>query len=1220
MPAKPVSAAKEAPRKKPAEKKPIQKKLAVGAAGDRFEREADHVARQAVRGGGGPASIPPTITALGSSLGSQCAPLPPATKEKPEDRASKRTRPVQRKPASSLPRVDDDKRPGKRAQRDSTDGGGGGAAPAGVESSISQMQAGGGHALDGGARTLMESRLGRDFSGVRVHHDTGAASAAQALHSRAFTVGRDVFFNAGEYCPHTPSGRELIGHELTHAVQQGRAGGAAARKVQRTPTPGTGTTPLQQDEQDQPAAVTSTTFTSTRLPGGGVDTNDVAGSRGTITLPVLGLPTVAGALKGTAGGLVTPVASPGRAVPAAGAPFTLGPVGARDDSKAYEVWTANARTNFKAGVRGKLDTMLAATPNVPQLTAGGSAPVYYLKFKNSGAHVFIGSLDELSDQDALLRPQWSTTGSPLQGRGETLDADHFLELQIGGNDAADNMWLLKGSYNSAVGSAIKTNIEKDLKVMLNEVKGSQAIPTTEKPTDVTEMKRNWTIRFATVAAGSGFAKAPRDFWTQNQINTGAHLDHLKFMTEADLVAAGLRLESNGVQPTQVRIFPGPGGGAMKSVRLNATGQVQGTAFLYPNIWVTGGTYFGGSTDQAETRLLSLDVVINKVARGTSNPIGEKRGTIDVLRDPRLGIAGYLSRQSIVNQFASMDFIPLSPLTFTDLGVNAEGVLVGTGSILSSKALFPGLNVPLVLYGDRIMMSFPVPTENLSLGPLTVTEAALSLGVGPPGLFIEGYAGFVVNGLGSGSVTAEMDRRGPRLAGAFNFDTDFFTPAQVNATYDFATDTLAARGTLGVDKGKIPGVDSGTVTVFVSRDQLDFNGTINLGAPLTGTVLTVAYTRDQGLRIGADNIPLPFASLPAVQNATMSIAATRSPEGAWSFAGTGQATLAVPGATGTIDLRYLDGRVTMTAAGQVAKGPASGTLNFTATNAPLDEQGNPVDGPPTGTISVWGRGSVTIRFGNILTGTAGIQLTPDNRVILSGVIALPPEFEVFPRRDFNKDLLHLQPPEFPIWGVSVAGVGVGVFAFVDARIAFEAYVGAGVIRGAAITAELDLDHPELATLHGHGEFFVPAYAGLTLDVGGGLRARAAVAYAQGRVGLQGTLGIQADASAGLDVDWSPASGLAGEMRVAANVRPKFRLSANASVTIGVDLLVTDVSHTFGPWQRTLGEFGPDMELGVEFPVRWSEANGLDLSLDNIVVHQPTLDAGSLMTSVFDQLAG
>jgi hypothetical protein len=1191
----------------------VQKKLAVGASGDRFEREADHVARRAVSGTEGAVYIPPTISALGA----QRAPLPPAAKEKPEDSASKKRTPVQRKPASSIPRVDEDKKPGAKAQRDATDGGEAGVAPASVESSIGQMQAGGGNALDGGARSMMESRLAHDFSGVRVHHDSGAARAAQALHSRAFTVGRDVFFNAGEYRPHTTSGRELIAHELTHTVQQAGPGSAVRKKVQRATPPGTGTTPAQQEEKESAAgSVPSTTFASKKLPGATIDATPVAKSHGTITLPVLGLPTIAGALKGTSGGDLTPVAGPDRQVPVAGAQFTLDPVPPRPSTTAADVWTAYARANFKAGVKAKLEEMLKASAGVPNLAVGGGPPVYCLSFRNSKSNVFIGTLDDLSNQDTLLRPQWNKQGSPLSGREAGLHADHILDWQIGGKDAGDNMWLLQGKYNSGVGNTLKTAIDNNLRTVIDEVKSSQ-VSLTDKPTDVTRTKRQWTLRFTTVAQGS-YKDKTEDFWTPKQVSTGVPLEGLKFMTEADLVAAKVPLNEKGIRPNPVKVLPTVGGGAMISINLDPKGKVTGKPRLFHNIWVESGQYNDETTHQAGSTLLTLDVVLFKTEKKT--PIAQKNGEIDVLCHPNLGVVGYVSQDSIRAQFAKLDFSPLSPLTMTDVGLDTQGMLVGTGTVLSSKALFPNLDIPLVLYGDRIMLNFPVPTDKLSLGPLAVTDAGLSLGVqAGAGLFVEGYADFVVTSLGSGSLVATVDAGGPRLAGAFNFDTDFFTPAQVNATYDLATDTLTAGGTLGVDKGKIPGVDSGTVTVLVTRDRLDFNGTINLAAPLAGTVINVGYTREQGLRIGADNIPLPFASLPAVQKATMSIAATRTPEGAWSFGGTGTAILAVPGATGTINLVYLDGRITMTTAAAVAKGPASGTLNVTATNAPMDEQGNPVDGPPSGTITVWGRGTVTIRFGNILTGTAGIELTQDNRVILNGTIALPPVFEVFARRDYNKDLLHLEPPEFPIWGVSVAGVGVGVFAFVDARIAFEAYVGAGVFRDAAITAEMDLDHPELATVHGHGEFFVPAYAGLTLDVGGGLRARAAVAYAQGRVGLQGTLGIQADASAGLDVDWNPTSGLAVETRVAANVRPKFQLAANASVTVGVDLLVTDVSHTFGPWQRTLGAFGPEMELGVEFPVRWSEANGLDLSLDNIVIRQPTLDAPGLISSVFDALA-
>ena len=59
-----------------------------------------------------------------------------------------------------------------------------------------------------------------DFSKVKVHADGAAARKASALQSRAFTRGPDIFFNRGQYDPDTPAGRQLIGHELTHVVQQ----------------------------------------------------------------------------------------------------------------------------------------------------------------------------------------------------------------------------------------------------------------------------------------------------------------------------------------------------------------------------------------------------------------------------------------------------------------------------------------------------------------------------------------------------------------------------------------------------------------------------------------------------------------------------------------------------------------------------------------------------------------------------------------------------------------------------------------------------------------------------------------------------------------------------------------------------------------------------------------------------------------------------------------
>lgn len=80
-----------------------------------------------------------------------------------------------------------------------------------------------GKPLPPSVRRFMEQRFAADFGAVRVHTDEAAASRSQALDARAFTVGGDIHFGAGEFQPDSQSGRELIAHELTHTIQQGAA-------------------------------------------------------------------------------------------------------------------------------------------------------------------------------------------------------------------------------------------------------------------------------------------------------------------------------------------------------------------------------------------------------------------------------------------------------------------------------------------------------------------------------------------------------------------------------------------------------------------------------------------------------------------------------------------------------------------------------------------------------------------------------------------------------------------------------------------------------------------------------------------------------------------------------------------------------------------------------------------------------------------------------------
>lgn len=76
-----------------------------------------------------------------------------------------------------------------------------------------------GAALPDELRSEMEERIGHDFSTVRVFSGSRAGKAAERLGARAFTIGQQVVFGAGQFRPHEPAGRRLVAHELTHVAQ-----------------------------------------------------------------------------------------------------------------------------------------------------------------------------------------------------------------------------------------------------------------------------------------------------------------------------------------------------------------------------------------------------------------------------------------------------------------------------------------------------------------------------------------------------------------------------------------------------------------------------------------------------------------------------------------------------------------------------------------------------------------------------------------------------------------------------------------------------------------------------------------------------------------------------------------------------------------------------------------------------------------------------------------
>jgi hypothetical protein len=108
---------------------------------------------------------------------------------------------------------------------------------------------GAGTPLDSTSRAYFEPRFGHDFGNVRIHTGAQADVTAASIQARAFTLGRDVVFAAGEHDTRSASGQRLLAHELTHVVQQGvggpsdEAAGATWTAGQKA-SPDLGTSPL----------------------------------------------------------------------------------------------------------------------------------------------------------------------------------------------------------------------------------------------------------------------------------------------------------------------------------------------------------------------------------------------------------------------------------------------------------------------------------------------------------------------------------------------------------------------------------------------------------------------------------------------------------------------------------------------------------------------------------------------------------------------------------------------------------------------------------------------------------------------------------------------------------------------------------------------------------------------------------------------------------------
>ncbi|MEM1408023.1 MAG: DUF4157 domain-containing protein [Bacteroidota bacterium] len=96
-----------------------------------------------------------------------------------------------------------------------------------------QSSSGQGQALPDRVSNELGSKIGADFSNVRIHTGSQAIHMSREIGAQAFTYGQDIYFNEGKYDPGSSQGKHLIAHELAHVVQQVQPSGCQGEVIQR---------------------------------------------------------------------------------------------------------------------------------------------------------------------------------------------------------------------------------------------------------------------------------------------------------------------------------------------------------------------------------------------------------------------------------------------------------------------------------------------------------------------------------------------------------------------------------------------------------------------------------------------------------------------------------------------------------------------------------------------------------------------------------------------------------------------------------------------------------------------------------------------------------------------------------------------------------------------------------------------------------------------------
>lgn len=1088
--------------------------------------------------------------------------------------------------------------PAAALARSGADGPGDGDSVAPALAQRIEARRGGGAPLAPALRHDLENRFGSDFGAVRTHTDAEAASLSRALDAQAFTSGSDVYFDAGRYAPAAPEGRALLAHELTHVVQQG-ASPAAARQVQRAKGDG----------------------------GAGTKTK---GAKPKSEVRLDGQRVIIPELKISA-------KKAGRRKPAYAANTELRKGPRKTSQRA--LWGQSLKPGVTAGLEKDVKS---GKGSFSALNADGSL----CGAKLPGGRLLIGSQAAVADE--LTLPKWTSKGASLP-----MDVDHFLEWQLGGNDGTDNYVLGDAALNQAAGSITAAEIDRLVESALNELAAdtanpadirdwqtlktpaggsapgaaatpgaapaaapaapaatptasgsagtatpaaaSPAPPQSRTRTAVKELQsRNYTFVFERIEAA---ADTGAGYWLPEDISAGKSLKVPQRLDKKTLETLTGKAGGVLLLPREWSGTPLPAG----------TGNWQGSAAKGKGVTVQS---YSAPAAGAEGSVV-VEVPVQDAAPGSTPPVL----TLPVRGHPDLpGLAAARITRKVLKDnkgnggVSGFRVKTLSPVEITDLGLSDGWGVEGSGLLtIDSLPFLKGAQIGVMLVDGELGFAAIFDAGEFKIGgPLKMTGGNLALAIVPGGpLQASGRVDFALGEYASGSIAASAGPGGVTLDGALAFEKGLFSG---EGHLRYAAGKWSADGSFTLER-KFPGVDKLSLTLGYDGETQ----TIRLGGDAD---LSVPGFRKASCAVAADaagNIALTGSAeladtLPKIKAGRLTLTLTRPAGGDWSFGGSGELEPDLKGvpASAKLVLAYADGLVTGKLAAAYATKLVGGTLTLNA-KAGVGEQPEP--------LKVWGAGSVDFKAAPWLKATVGLTLGEDGTLTVAGKLGIPAPVELFPKKEYKKQILPLAAPAIPIFGFAVAGVNVGVFLNIDGSLDFIASFGPGQLTEASVGITWSPDDEDATELDGKATFVIPAYAGLKLTVDAGLGVGAAVISAIGGLSVWGELGVQASAGLGVDLKWKPGLGIKLNGEARADAEAVLKLGAGGFIKVVAKIIGTIYEERFPAGEFTLGS---GLKIGVTLPVSYEPDKSFELDFSKIDIRTPEISAGDLVDKIKEQL--